>query len=370
MVYPALFGNILIKKGLMAMADYKRLISYLYNYEYNSKKNNVGYVRVESRNGQCKITAHINVLTMNEAVLKVCFFLREREQIKCVVLGTMSPHNGTGEFQTVTKTEDLGGSGFSLEDMSGMILYASADKFFGTEWDDRPIVMAEFAEAEKESVKVAAAELALESPVVKEEENTEVIRNLKNEETGVREEKPPEDHLNHKSLEEQLKEALAEVMEKSHVKVPDKEPEKTTEKEPEKAPEKVPEAETGKSRFGRYGTRNFIKNFKGYPRIEAFEDDEILECVRIEPQDIGLLPIECWDLANNSFLLHGYYSYRHLVFAKMKWGEGIKNAVGVPGIFYNREKFMASMFGFEQFKSIKITEQKTGEFGYWFRPVP
>lgn len=112
--------------------------------------------------------------------------------------------------------------------------------------------------------------------------------------------------------------------------------------------------------------QNIIRRF---PRVYPFEDNEISDCVRIEPQDIGLLPIEAWVLGNNSFLLHGYYTYRHLIFGKIMSPNGFVYIVGVPGIYHSRESFMARMFGFEYFKCVKLTEEKDGEFGYYYLPI-
>ena len=90
--------------------------------------------------------------------------------------------------------------------------------------------------------------------------------------------------------------------------------------------------------------------FSRYTKMFPFEDNEILECVRMEPQDIGAFPIENWVLGNNSFLLHGYYNYRHLIFARKNTLNGNQYIIGVPGVFQNREQFMAKLFGFEEFK--------------------
>lgn len=109
--------------------------------------------------------------------------------------------------------------------------------------------------------------------------------------------------------------------------------------------------------------------FRRFPRVYPFEDNEIFDCVRIEPQDIGLLPIEAWVLGNNSFLLHGYYTYRHLIFGKIMSPNGFIYVLGVPGVYQSRERFMAHMFGFDYFKCVKLTEEKNGEFGYYYLPV-
>ena len=109
--------------------------------------------------------------------------------------------------------------------------------------------------------------------------------------------------------------------------------------------------------------------YNSFPRMYPFEDNDIAWCVKIEPQDIGLFPMDVWVLGNNSFLLHGYYSYRHLIFARINDRDGMHYILGVPGIYHNREKFMAKMFGFERFKCIKKKELRTGEFGYWYIPI-
>ena len=64
--------------------------------------------------------------------------------------------------------------------------------------------------------------------------------------------------------------------------------------------------------------------FSKMPGMYPFEDDEVIDCVKFEPQDIGVFPMEKWPLANNSFLLHGYYTYRHLIFARRRTAEGVK----------------------------------------------
>jgi hypothetical protein len=109
--------------------------------------------------------------------------------------------------------------------------------------------------------------------------------------------------------------------------------------------------------------------FEKYPRIYPFEDNEIIICAKIEPKDIGLLPKELWPLSNNSFLIHGYYCYHHLIFAKMKDRSGCRYILGVPGIYHNREMFMAKMFGFDGFKPIRKRELRQGDFGYWYTSV-
>ena len=43
--------------------------------------------------------------------------------------------------------------------------------------------------------------------------------------------------------------------------------------------------------------------------------------------------------------------------------------VGVPGVFLNQERIMATMFGFPEFRTAKSAKYKTGNFGYWYRII-
>lgn len=101
-------------------------------------------------------------------------------------------------------------------------------------------------------------------------------------------------------------------------------------------------------------------------KMYPFQDGELAECVRMEPKDIGRLPIEYWNLGNNSFLLHGYCNYKYLLFAKRMNRIRCEYLIMIPGIYQTKERMMARMFGFEQFKCAKRREQRPGEFGYWY----
>ena len=94
---------------------------------------------------------------------------------------------------------------------------------------------------------------------------------------------------------------------------------------------------------------------------------------KITRQELAGLPRKEWKLANNHFLLHGYYNYHHLVsFEK----EG-KCWIGVPGLYFPGEQRAAGAFGFNQFMKPSDGELDLEEyeiedeehFGYWCRPV-
>lgn len=94
---------------------------------------------------------------------------------------------------------------------------------------------------------------------------------------------------------------------------------------------------------------------------------------KIQRQDLSRLPRKEWRLANNSFLLHGFYNYHHLLYIE----EDGKIWIGVPGIFHEKEEQAARSFGFPMFRrlvdqEIELNERETNlyeDFGYWCREI-
>lgn len=99
-----------------------------------------------------------------------------------------------------------------------------------------------------------------------------------------------------------------------------------------------------------------------YDCIHPYGDERVY--VKLEPKDFLILSAKYQHLVNNSFLLHGFYNYRHVILGKEKENYYL----GVPGVFYEREKMVALMFGFEAFECAS-GEPKAGEFGYYLRRV-
>ncbi len=109
---------------------------------------------------------------------------------------------------------------------------------------------------------------------------------------------------------------------------------------------------------------------KRYPKILAFDYADGCEILTIKPQDIGLLPREAWVYGNNSFLLHGFYSFRYLILARLNNPNGRpRHLLGIPGHYYSNEKYMAAMFGFPDFVLSKNQPPKDGRFGYWYTDI-
>ena len=99
-----------------------------------------------------------------------------------------------------------------------------------------------------------------------------------------------------------------------------------------------------------------------YPHIRPFQDAR--EYLSIGPSDFVLFPEASYKAVNNSFLLHGYYNYHHLLLARVERKGEDCYYIGVPGNFYEREKQVAIMFGFESFECAEEPAQ-AGDFGYY-----
>lgn len=102
--------------------------------------------------------------------------------------------------------------------------------------------------------------------------------------------------------------------------------------------------------------------WKLYPRIRPFRDDR--EYLSVTPADFVMLPEGSYRNAHNSFLMHGFYRYHHLLlFRYEKKGEVIYY-LGVPGNFHEQDRQVAVMFGFESFECAAEPAQE-GDFGYF-----
>ncbi|MBQ8596443.1 MAG: hypothetical protein IJ409_01510 [Lachnospiraceae bacterium] len=156
--------------------------------------------------------------------------------------------------------------------------------------------------------------------------------------------------------------------------------ERTTEKAEEKTGKKmetkesVPEiakAEKGLFKMQQEWVEDYAEDkwkqlLKVYPKVHPFGDDR--GYISIEPKDFIILQSSYQKLVNNSFLLHGFYNYRHIILGPCsELGKENSYYLGVPGTFYEREKMVAVMFGFEGFECSGPVE--IGKFGYYMRSV-
>ena len=116
-----------------------------------------------------------------------------------------------------------------------------------------------------------------------------------------------------------------------------------------------------------------------YPVCHPFGADE--EYISIAPKDFVILRKEYQNLVSNSFLLHSFYNYHHVILGKATDENEEMFYIGVPGAYLEREKKVAVMFGFEGFALSERGNSnrgravrgpggiETGAFGYYMRKV-
>ena len=105
---------------------------------------------------------------------------------------------------------------------------------------------------------------------------------------------------------------------------------------------------------------------KIYPHIHPFQDER--EYLSLRPEDFVILQSNAYRLVQNSFLLHGYFNYDHLILAQVSRKSGSQYYIGVPGNFYEKEKQVAIMYGFSSFECRREPAEE-GDFGYYMIKV-
>ena len=131
-------------------------------------------------------------------------------------------------------------------------------------------------------------------------------------------------------------------------------------------PSAAPKAPSSPSREPVCSTDKWEQLCTMYPEIHPFRDSR--EYLSIAPTDFVVLCKEYQKLVHNSFLLHGYYNYRHLILCRIRQKDAWQYYIGVPGNFYDREKMVAEMFGFEAFEGEKKSASP-GDYGYYMKRV-
>lgn len=330
----------------------KRFICYLYEYQEGRRIRNIGFCKVESSEDGCTVSIHGKGWGMNSP-RKLSLYLFWRENGKCLGvyqgdLGNVSPALN----YRLSYTEEDVGSKARYDRVEGIILCGENGPRYAAVWTD-------------EAVDISRME-----PAGKEEITEEKMK-----------EKP----------EENIEAAEPEKPEPEGNETPDERTEDERE-EQERMPgqEEMPEEPAGVS----YDVREIVPEESGEPEEkepESFyfdEEEETAEpeiteqecqttcrfrCTKIQRQDLSRLIRREWQLANNSFLLHGYYNYHHLAFLQ----EGENLYLGVPGVYSEKERRAAQAFGFPGFvnyeeEMLDLSEgekEDRADFGYWCRQV-
>ncbi len=407
------------------MAGYRRLISYIYAYEGEEKGKNIGFAKLESRNGQCRLSVNVKRVYSGGNDIGVYLLSSGQE----IFLGNIFIRNGCGEFRTIINVENVMGTGNSMDSCIGLIIHEKGEEWrvYKTVWEDAvaqaaELDLAEAAEKKQEDIekkderlkkqieelnreidkaaenegaqeKVEAGEMAnaeqengakavvpeqgaeaaksditvendnaAESETVAEDavpEAPNVLQNMPEPETWQQPQSPAEQSASEQPPANQPSSLSSRPL----IQTPQQE------EIPLGNPKDLERLDAEEEKWGPEVLWNRFR--KHYPKMQAFDSPGTAEILTIRPQDIGLLPRENWGYGNNSFLLHGYYNYRYLIFARVGDEKHTRSRyiLGVPGHYYSNEKYMASMFGFPHFVLAKTQPAQDGRFGYWYADV-
>lgn len=396
------------------MANYRRLISYIYAYEGGIKGKNVGFAKIENRKDQCRIQVSVRNVYVGSQDIGVYLMSTEGERL----LGKMFIRGGAGEFRCMVQMDN------GMSDCYGLTIHSIGDSWqsYTTIWEDAVAHAAEVDLSDAVSEKMEQKEMeqiptdqipeqpATGNPVCQRSVAEAIEAELEAEEQKVPWEEPEIPDVPPEPQLPPMPEILPDPPEPVPVIEPATEPQPATPQmtvseasdpapapQPQESPETPSSAQTvqgsaqtvqGSAQAARESAPaapdltfplpeehmeaqklwNFFSHT--YPKIQAFDYSGGCEILTIKPQDIGLLPRETWVYGNNSFLLHGYYNHRYLVLARLNTPKGKPRfLIGVPGHYYNNEKYMASMFGFPNFVLSKMQPAGDGRFGYWYTDI-
>ncbi len=370
------------------MAEYKRWMAYLYNYENGFKKNCVGTARIERRGNEAKTTVSVQVPSLSNESLKNFYYIRTPEGVRGINAGEYTTNGSSGNWQISMNADDMGGSGLELERMDGYLICRDSMKYFASAWDDKPLLPTEvyellqaLEEEKNQPVQPDRIELPVEEADKNAEaENSQTVNQISSvtgrgwEETDglvTDDAQDTEEWMIGNAVSDNLETALQKEVEKilpirENVEWKDMQGDGFDKDEENNLRENkiVPEPLTMDSK-----TNPAERIFELCPVIWPFAEPWAERCVKLELEDIGLLPAEHWQLTTNSFLMHSYYGYRHLVLARVRDGARYRYELLIPGIYNEREKEIAGLFGFETFRNTKSRPIAVGEYGYWSMPV-
>ena len=407
------------------MGRYERMICYLYEYQDGHKGANVGYVKLEKRGEQCRVLIQMrraDLATLPQAAL----FQQEKTGVLLIPIGVMRDNNGSMKGQYEGNVDNLAGTGLSLDDVHGVLVYVEEGHYFASTWNLEQIDARQLrwwqgnqhedagkAEALPEGGSETSQDMVVSSDRSNETSQNMVISSDRSNETSqnmvVSSDRSSETSQNmvvssdssygtpqnmdvsaDSSSEAPQKEVASS---ERGINTPRKEvvssgsgsniaqrfadhlasaqagisrkPENASMERCSQSAEVTGQSICGSCPFQRKELDYGKKMLLTFPVMRPFGERYPGQCVRIEPQDIGCLPMRMWSLSGNPFLMQGYFQYRHLIF--MEWEKGY--VIGVPGIYSNMMQSKAENAGFREFIAICGQKNCRGAFGYWLMPL-
>ena len=372
------------------MSSYIRKLSYLYYYENRQRGVNAGYVKLERRDTAIRFQMNIRFRVMDDMPLMLYLYGKQKSGRWILIpLGNCQMKNRQLIMRFIKKENEVLPDGIGIENIFGVFLPLKGNRCFAGSWNDRDAgeylrFMDWVGTKETREISEGLKEESLQESYDVSKPDEEILKDISDVSKPTDNVDQGDEDINAKiSLNasnepEEMSEKGAESfnsMSKDEANTVKTEGEFSKEEDysssemqsmewtpPEQAKDWLPVWEEKI-------TPELV--FSVYPSLPEFLFCK--KCLRIEPQDIGILPMESWFLAGNSFLLHGYYNFNHLL---LGWKTDKPEAfiLGVPGIYDRREKIMAGMFGFESFEIMgRRNPDKSpipeGAMGYWYRRI-
>ena len=379
------------------MGRYERMICYLYEYQDGHKGANVGYVKLEKRGEQCRVLIQMrraDLATLPQAAL----FQQEKTGVLLIPIGVMRDNNGSMKGQYEGNVDNLAGTGLSLDDVHGVLVYVEEGHYFASTWNLEQIDARQLrwwqgdqhedagkAEAlpeggnetpqnmdvSSDSSSEAPQNMDVSSDSSSEAPQKEVASSERGINTPRREVASSERGINTPRKEvvssgsgSNIAQRFADHLASAQAGI-SRTPENASMERCSQSAEVTGQSICGSCPFQRKELDYGKKMLLTFPVMRPFGERYPGQCVRIEPQDIGCLPMRMWSLSGNPFLMQGYFQYRHLIF--MEWEKGY--VIGVPGIYSNMMQSKAENAGFREFIAICGQKNCRGAFGYWLMPL-
>lgn len=374
---------------------FQKKIIYLDYVERENKIKNGGVIKWEARGDESRVQIHIRGLYPTDSCRGELMLLSEGEGYPA---DTIYLQYGTAEYAGIWHNENLAGTGIPYEGCDGIIIKLSETRFLRGIWRNREKHKAESPEPvpqnKPEPAMLAAAQTVLDAydDTVLEPQPMRGNEEMRQDEPGVEVQPMPEaeEPRQDAAPAEEIQPDLPPQEPATEAPQPMPEAEEPQQDEPgeEEQPEPqqaIPLAEEEaqsheaeqasealflrsqrKMQAGQISPNKWEQLNRIYPKIQPFGD--VREYLSIAPCDFVILSEHYQEMVQNSFLLHGYYNYGHLILTKIKEGIDDNYYLGVPGVYYEREKQAALLFGFEGFEGDGDAVQD-GSFGYYMKRV-
>lgn len=361
------------------MPGYQRFVTYMFRYENGKKMENCGFAKVEVRQQECRIQIQLKGITADKTEV---YLLNDNIDFpKGLFLGSMAVHDHMAGKVFGCSADHVNGTEYAISQIRGIYIVTGEDTFVASQWDDQETRWKNFRpwEAKTEDSETSERNTLEEvENIVSFTENKQKAEKAtiltgdkqKAESVSVLTEGKPKAENEMNSSENKNEESKEDRIKNEREDMPN-----ATSVEPKELQATQQTATVSEKNISvTVGMGKLLSAWENqWERFTAthtlfcpFDEDDGVYGVKLQLQDFKVLPKQYHYLANNRFLLHGYYNYQMLLFGYME-GEARQWFLGIPGVFSNQEQLLAGIFGFPEFRTKQVTRQKTGEFGYWYR---